>query len=126
MGTPGSPGLYSLLCIVKRCLVQVKVLKKLGGEGMGQPGFAQVAVFQGSLAGLLVGLHGLKYLTSSTVHLRLHQRELVGEVHRGQAGEALEQAELLLESLLALGPVGIPAQLSGVPKSAEERDDGVL
>ncbi|CAB5144070.1 hypothetical protein D3OALGA1CA_4033, partial [Olavius algarvensis associated proteobacterium Delta 3] len=39
-----SPGLYSLLCIVKRCLVQAKVLKKLGGEGMGQPRFIQVAV----------------------------------------------------------------------------------
>ncbi len=124
--TSALPGLNSLLCIMKRCLVKATVLIKLGGEGVSQPGFAQVAVFPGSLAGLLVGLHGWHYLPACTVHLRLYQRKLVGEVHRGQAGEALEQAELLLECLLALGALGGNAQLAGTSETADKRDDCFL
>ena len=56
--TPASPGHSSLLQIMQGCLMQAKVLIELRGQGIGQPGFAQVAVYPGSLAGLLIGLHG--------------------------------------------------------------------
>jgi hypothetical protein len=112
--------------VVEGRVLHTKLPVELSGQGMGQSGFGQVAVLHRTLSSFFIRLHGRYDLSSGAVHLRLHECELVPKVHRGQAGEALEQIELLLECLRTLGALGSNSQLAGASKPTDECEHGLL